>query len=782
MRAWRRVAWVAVAWIAGGCASGSDAGAGARPRLLHDLGGVDDTVAADAGALRGGAADASAPDAGGLPRGGGPGGAGGAGGGPGAGGASGNGAAGGGSGGLGAGSASGGAAGEAGGGSGGPGAGSASGGAGVGAGGNGETGGASGAPAGGGASGAPGAGGASGGPGGGSAGGSGGPGGDAAGGASSGGGASGGAGGANGGAGGANGGAGGAGRGGANGGAGGANGGGSGAGGVNGARDDGDAGPPPPPLAGPGEVVFSELMYDPDPPLVEDDAEWLELTSTAAAPRSLQGCVLSDAAGNHAAIGAVEIGPGARVLFARSADPGANGGLPPVAGTFGFALNNSGRETVALRCGDALVDEVAYVNADWHATRHALSLDPARTAADANDEPSAWCLAEEPYFGDDAARHFGTPGAPNPSCPAPDPCVPDPCGPDEVCAAGVCIPPEPAHLPPGAVVFSELLYDAAPSAQWFELANTTHAAVDLAGCTVTDAAGASFDLAQRIPADGHLLFAADAGLNPDGALPFALAAHDRLALDCFGALVDAVTWDDGGAFPATRGAPISLDTLDAAANDDGAHWCLAPATPGRPNAPCPVPPPPCDPACPDGEACVAGVCTAPPPAPGEVVFSEVLYDPHDGLDDDTAEWIELQSTADGPRDLGGCVVGDAGGGHAALAVHVPARGRVLLARSADPARNGGLPPVAGTFGFSLNNGPETLTLRCGDALLDTLHYDDGGAFPHAHKASISLDPAAFDPVANDDGARWCLGAAVYTPPGVAEHRGTPGAPNPACVP
>jgi hypothetical protein len=191
---------------------------------------------------------------------------------------------------------------------------------------------------------------------------------------------------------------------------------------------------------------------------------------------------------------------------------------------------------------------------------------------------------------------------------------------------------------------------------------------------------------------------------------------------------------------------------------------------------------PCDPnPCGADEVCVGGLCRPRPPLPGEVIFSEILYDPHDGLEDEMAEWLELQSLARVPLDLTGCVLSDAGGGRLALATVAAPRAQLLFARSADPARNGGLVPVA-TFGFALNNGPETLRLTCGEQPIDQVAYtaNVGGTFPPARRASISLDPGQFGAMANDAGASWCLGQPTYTPPEVPAHRGTPGGPNPPC--
>jgi hypothetical protein len=163
----------------------------------------------------------------------------------------------------------------------------------------------------------------------------------------------------------------------------------------------------------------------------------------------------------------------------------------------------------------------------------------------------------------------------------------------------------------------------------------------------------------------------------------------------------------------------------------------------------------------------------------EVIFTEIMYDPHDGLDDGQAEWMELQNLTGEALDVANCVVTDAGGGSSRLVGSIAAGGRYVVARVADPARNGGV-VAQSAFTFTLNNSPETVALRCDGTPIDSVAYDDGGRFPHARKASLSLDPAHFTAEDNNQGENWCLGQGVYTPEDITPHLGTPGAPNPAC--
>ncbi|MCA9561349.1 MAG: lamin tail domain-containing protein, partial [Myxococcales bacterium] len=180
------------------------------------------------------------------------------------------------------------------------------------------------------------------------------------------------------------------------------------------------------------------------------------------------------------------------------------------------------------------------------------------------------------------------------------------------------------------------------------------------------------------------------------------------------------------------------------------------------------------------QICADGACVDAEarPGAGDIVITEIMYDPHDPLDDVNAEWIELHNPTDGDLRLDGCTLADAANQNTLGRLVVPAGGYVLLGRSDDLDLNGGLVFDA-LFDFGLNNGGETISLTCEDTLIDTVTYDDGGDFPDAQRASLSLDPASTDADANDAGARWCLGQMAYFADG-APHLGSPGLPNPAC--
>jgi mono/diheme cytochrome c family protein len=161
------------------------------------------------------------------------------------------------------------------------------------------------------------------------------------------------------------------------------------------------------------------------------------------------------------------------------------------------------------------------------------------------------------------------------------------------------------------------------------------------------------------------------------------------------------------------------------------------------------------------------VTTEAPTSAGDLVITEIMYDPQ-ATDDSVGEWVELMNPTDRTFTLEGCTLSDAAGGTTLGAIMVAPRAHVTLASSASP----GFTPTA-TMTLSLNNTGDTVTLACGSATIDTVDYT---SFPRAFGASLSLDPSATSHTANDDGVNWCWGTAAY-----ATDLGSPNAPNPTCM-
>ena len=122
------------------------------------------------------------------------------------------------------------------------------------------------------------------------------------------------------------------------------------------------------------------------------------------------------------------------------------------------------------------------------------------------------------------------------------------------------------------------------------------------------------------------------------------------------------------------------------------------------------------------------VCGDPPAGPVEVVISEIHYHPISEKEED--EFIELHNPGARPVNLQGFTFtkgveftfGD---------VSIPPGGYLVVAKNrAMLSAKYGIANVAGDFGGFLDDGGETIRLKNPqDAVVDEVHYDDGGLWP-----------------------------------------------------
>jgi Lamin Tail Domain len=349
----------------------------------------------------------------------------------------------------------------------------------------------------------------------------------------------------------------------------------------------------------PGSVVITEFMADPAA-VVDADGEWIEIF--AAADLDLNGLEARTASA-RALLRTEEclrVPAGAFALLARTKDPLANGGLPPVLAEVGLSLGNaSGRLSLWTNSG-ALLDEISWTQQQPGV---ASQLDPSRVASGANDEASSFCPAREPWR---ASGDLGTPGAENVACSGG--------------AASRCLDPltgaprEVVHPSRGQLVISEFMADptrvADPAGEWIEV--YARSDLDLNGLTFsnggTGARTVAWATCLRLNAGSFAVFARsrDPALNGglagvidtfDFGLSQSAAAQESphsLALLLDGLEIDRITW-----LSATAGASTQLSAakLDGAANDAHSNFCPTPPTriyglgdrgsPGAMNAVCP---------------------------------------------------------------------------------------------------------------------------------------------------------------------------------------------------
>jgi hypothetical protein len=171
----------------------------------------------------------------------------------------------------------------------------------------------------------------------------------------------------------------------------------------------------------------------------------------------------------------------------------------------------------------------------------------------------------------------------------------------------------------------------------------------------------------------------------------------------------------------------------------------------------------------DGAGGRGDAATARVPRPGEVAIVEALANP--GGNDLGREWIELESFAAEAVNLGELHLADA-----AMDVAVPSGtlapgGRIVIAQSADPGINGGV-PFAVVYGtrLVLNNTDESLSICLGPCafgvVLHRVSWQGAGADFDGHAMTIDPETGEICPAS--------------LPFGTAGDFGTPGAPNPDC--
>ncbi|NVB36201.1 lamin tail domain-containing protein [Pseudenhygromyxa sp. WMMC2535] len=549
-----------------------------------------------------------------------------------------------------------------------------------------------------------------------------------------------------------------------------------------------------------GDLVITEVMADPEGS--DDGQEWLEVYNASGAAIELEGVTLvyakADGSGTktHTIARSMSLGAGEYVVFGGVLDELAGGesivdyGYADELGDFG-----NGGGYLAVRCEDgSTVDEIYYDEASSGASRAfdgALSPDAA-----ANDSLGSWCDSTSEFDGPEA---LGTPGAANDPCGTSDTCMLD----GELVAVD-----RPA---PGELVITEVM--ASPSAvsddygEWFEFYadGDFHLNGVTMGRDVEDQEAedivASVDCIP-ISAGSYNVIAKSTQSDPtaddyNGGLPeeaivwqtsMALTGDGALWLGAQGELLDLFDWEGAG-----DGESLQLDpdAIDTTANDDQANWCDAAlpysgeaddegdlGSPGAANAQCMGVGP--EGQCYDGE--LGEWRDIEPLAVGDLVITEHLANP--AGEDATGEWFELLTSGSG--DLNGLQVGKIASDTADEdvvaddfedvivqgddCVHVGAGSYLLIARSADPEVNGGLPEVDYEFGVSLNNSGTDLLIGYALDGQEAAIWDRAPLSPVVEGVSGSLDPALLNTVDNDDPDNWCEG-----------DPSTPGAANSECA-
>jgi hypothetical protein len=539
--------------------------------------------------------------------------------------------------------------------------------------------------------------------------------------------------------------------------------------------------------AQPGDLVITEIMQN--PAAVGDNlGEYFEVLNTTGADIDVEGWTLSDDGSNLHVIdngGAGVIVPaGSYFVFGNNADFGTNGGVVvdyeyPAA----YALANGDDEIVIT---DLAATEIARVNYDGgpvfpDPTGKSMELNVAFLNETDNDNGANW--AESTCFLPNPSTDLGTPGIANDQCNT--------------------TPPGPGS---GELIFTEIMANPAvvgdTYGEWFELYNTTGAAIDMNGYTLTQGSN-SFVVTGSfvIPAGGYGVFLRDGNPANNGGLdPLSINAYDYVGNNFFlgnsGATLEifdgslnklgSIAYDDV-TFPTANGRSIILDptvTQDLATSLVGANWCTSTSsyvgdglddgglpvtgvtqfgTPVGANDTCPIVP--------------SGAPT------GELVVTEIM---NNGIAETTdQQWFELFNATGAAIDIDGYILADTTGDYHVInnggPLTVPAGGRVTLGASNVALDNGGITHDYAYNGVFLGGFTDSIVVATGaGAIVAQLDYDGNAGWPVANPGhSLILDPAVGITHANSVvAANWCK--SYFTGYGTDANFGTPAGANDTC--
>ena len=184
---------------------------------------------------------------------------------------------------------------------------------------------------------------------------------------------------------------------------------------------------------------------------------------------------------------------------------------------------------------------------------------------------------------------------------------------------------------------------------------------------------------------------------------------------------------------------------------------------------------------PDGIGDGGGNPDGPVLAAGDLVITEILYNPYAGgaLGDAAGEWFEILNTTGQSIDLGGLVVHDAGKDKFVVSAGtlIAAKSYLVFGISVDKTVNGNV-QVDYAYGskMTLNNTFDAITLQSNGIEIDTVNYDITKGWLNVNGVTLSLNPSSLTASANDDPNNWC-GATTPLSDG---DKGTPGAANDTC--
>ncbi|MEX1024439.1 MAG: lamin tail domain-containing protein [Planctomycetota bacterium] len=350
-------------------------------------------------------------------------------------------------------------------------------------------------------------------------------------------------------------------------------------------------------VAGTPTLVISEFMANPGS-IGDSTGEWVEIYNPGATPVDIEGWTLADLDFDSTLLdngGAGIIVPaGGQITLGNSSDPLVNGGITHAfdySNNGQFFLSNSSDEIVLLSPTGIVVDQIIYDGTWPFADGVSAALGVAFLDTTSNDDPLNWTGSTCTIAGTPCNPDSGTPGTAN-----------------DQCSTGPCVSG-------GQIIITEIMQN--PSAvpdndgEYFEVYNTTGAAIDMLGWTISAGGSPSSEVIATsvvVPAGGYALFARMSDPLLNGGLPtpaydyvdglnFGNSSQSVVIRDASSAIVCQVDYDNGATFPDPNGAAMSLtpSAFDVVSANIGANWCEATSvyglgdagTPGAANDVCP---------------------------------------------------------------------------------------------------------------------------------------------------------------------------------------------------
>lgn len=169
-----------------------------------------------------------------------------------------------------------------------------------------------------------------------------------------------------------------------------------------------------------GEVVISEVMFDPS--TTEPPSEWIEVHNTSSSPKLLSGLTIVDGGNRtHVIGGNVVVAPSAYVILARSTAAAVAAKVPAgaiayeygagLADNVGVQLANGTTGGVFLKDGTNVIAQADY--GGWFTPSGGSSVELKTLTFAAAAQSTSWCLAANAWT---TGADKGTPGAAN-DCP-----------------------------------------------------------------------------------------------------------------------------------------------------------------------------------------------------------------------------------------------------------------------------------------------------------------------------------------------------------------------------